>query len=109
MPLLSGNDSSTSQQQDGSGMDQNREEQSDLDFNTDGLLARQPPRTALAGDGGRQSRDPAAGAVSRDNTRSKLHRARGVTLTQRPYFQAKSGPVVGGTNLEAKHSSGGRC
>ena len=104
MQLLSGTDSSTNQQADGSDMDPNGEEQSDLDFNTDGLLARQP---ASVGEGARQSKEPAARGVSRGSTRNKPHRSRGVTLTQRPYFQAKYGPVVGETDLEAKRNFGG--
>ena len=87
-------------------MDSSGEEQSDLDFKTEGLLARQLLRTAS--DGGQQSRDPAAGAVSRVKMRNKPHRARGVPLIQRPYFQGKSGPVVGGTDLEAKQNLGGK-
>ena len=104
MQLLSGTDSSTNQQADGSGMDPNGEEQSDLDFNTDGLLAKQP---APVGEGVRQSKEPAARGVSRGSTRNKPHRSRGVALTQRPYFQAKYGPVVEGTDLEAKRNFGG--
>ena len=102
MHLLSGSDPSSKQQKGGGGVDSSGEEQSDLDFKTEGLLARQLLRTPS--DGGQQSRNP----VSHVKMRNKPHRARGVPLIQRPYFQGKSGPVVGGTDCEAKQNLGGK-
>ena len=84
-------------------MDKGEEDRSDLDFNTDGLLARQ---SASERTGGKEKRDPTGDGTSRGSSRNKPHRSRGVTLTQRPYFQSKSGPVVGGTNLEAQSLDG---
>lgn len=101
--LMSGNDSSANQQQGSSRVGKGGGEQSDLDFNTAGLLARQP---ASEGTGGKEKRDAPGDGTSHGSSRNKPHRSRGVTLTQRPYFQSKSGPVVGGTNLEAQSLDG---